>query len=610
MKIALGQINTKVGDFDGNVDRIQTATIEARAHGADIIVFPELTLSGYPCKDIVDFEEFRKKNEDALERLKKFSNTMDILIVVGALRYNYGNVYNSAYALYHGETLLNYDKTLLPTYDVFDEWRNFTPGDRFHGVNFMGRRIGLTICEDIWYNRNFTKRHNIDDHYTVDVVHQLKRDCCDLILNLSASPFTLHKLEVRHDLLKTIATEHGVDVVYCNMVGGNDSLVFDGNSMAYNREGKLYASGKSFKEDLVWVNFDNPLDNSSVAQITEELPQVWSALVLGVRDYVSKCGFEDVVVGLSGGIDSAVVTAIAAEALEPEHVVCITMPSQYSSEGSVSDSVELSRSHGIKLHQVPIQSIKDMFEQEMSDDHGFLEGITPLGMNLTGLADENIQARIRGTILMAYSNQTRALVLSTGNKSETAVGYCTLYGDMCGGLSVIADVPKTTVYALARWYNQLHDKHGTGKRIPDNIITKAPSAELAPGQFDQQSLPPYEVLDAIILKYVEERKSLESIVSELLSEGVAEILSFDEYKQQSLERVKKLSDDVYLAEDGDPKTHVFYETRELLIEVVRKVLRLIDRAEYKRQQAAPTLKVTTKAWAGRFIPIAKRSLYA
>ena len=518
MKIALGQINNTVGDFDGNLELIKNNTIEAAANSASIIVFPELALCGYPVRDLVELDEFRRLNDEAVQKLVDFSKNMEILIVVGALGPKADDPWhgatNSAYAILGGKVHYRYAKRLLPTYDVFDEWRNFSAGGTSYGFDFGGRRIGLTICEDIWANKEFKKRYGIRDKYNADPVDDLFEDGCNLIINLSASPFTRHKLDVRRDLLHTIATRYKVDIVYCNMVGGNDSLVFDGNSMAFNKDGSPIANAASFETEIAYADFEK-CEGTFKFQLTDELPQVWSALVLGLQDYVRKCGFTDVVIGLSGGIDSALVSALAVEALGASHVTCITMPSEFSSEGSIKDSVAFADGHGVRLLMIPIEGIKtsllDAFSKKKEapvHDPSFHSQPywADMGMRLSPLADENVQARIRGTILMSYSNTTRALVLSTGNKSETAVGYCTLYGDMCGGLSVIADVPKTTVYTLARWYNDRAKLHASvcsskvlaatieARQIPENTITKAPSAELAPGQYDQQSLPPYRFL--------------------------------------------------------------------------------------------------------------------
>jgi NAD+ synthetase len=539
MKICLGQINPTVADFDGNYETIKALAVEENDKGTDIIVFPELAVCGYPCRDLVDFQEFRDKNILSIAKLVAFSTTVDIMLIVGAVGMGKTKPTNSAFVIHKGNVVMKYDKMLLPTYDVFDEWRNFEAGTEATGFMFQKRHIGITICEDVWNNRNQSAQYG-----DVDPVNELVESGIDLIINLSASPFTVGKNKLRQEMLKNIATDNSVDIVYCNQTGATDSIIFDGNSLVYNKNGTMVANGRSFQTDVVFTDLETP---SIVIQISDPLEEVWEALKMGTADYLRKCNFEKVVIGISGGIDSALVAKLAVDALGKNNVSGITMPSAYSSLGSVDDSKLLADALGIKLHRIPIQGIKTSFKLNMD-----IEGIT-----LSGLADENIQARIRGTILMAFSNQMpKTMVLSTGNKSEVSVGFCTIYGDMAGGLAVISDVPKTMVYDLARWINR------DGEIIPWNTIDKPPSAELSPDQKDSDSLPPYDILDAIIHAYIEERKSVNEIFIEM--------------------------------ED------------KASIELIEKVIRLIDRAEYKRQQAAPNLKITSKDWSGRKLPIARK----
>lgn len=543
MRIALAQINTTVGDFAGNVDRIVKYARHGVERGADLVVFPELALCGYPPRDLVEKPEFVQRSEAELERLA--SLLPDVPVLVGYVRRSraeQGKAASDAAALLHrGKAVLDYAKILLPFYDVFDESRYFEPGTSVGLHELGGLRLGVTICEDTWNDKHFWKKRL----YARDPVEETVRAGANALLNIASSPFCTDKIQLRHDMLRALATEHRMPVVYVNHVGGNDQLIFDGSSMAFNARGELVARAKSFAEDLVIFDTSDGAREIHPSPASE-IEAVYQALVLGTRDYVTKCGFQDVLVGLSGGIDSSLVATIATDALGPAHVRAISMPGPYSSPGSIRDGEALARNLGIDFRVLPISPIFDSY-------------LTTLDPAFEGkprdVTEENVQARIRGNILMALSNKFGALVLSTGNKSELAVGYCTLYGDMAGGLAVIADVPKTMVYDLARYVNC------AGERIPIACLEKAPSAELRPNQTDQDTLPPYEVLDVILKAYIEENVSAQEIV----------------------------------AKHG------------LDAELVRETIRRVNDAEYKRQQAAPALKVTAKAFGiGRRYPIAQK----
>jgi NAD+ synthase/NAD+ synthase (glutamine-hydrolysing) len=543
MKIALAQINTTVGDFAGNVQRILDYARRAKERGAGLVVFPELALCGYPPRDLVEKPDFVTRSEAELARLAGL--LPDIPALVGYVRRSHAEqgkpVSDAAALLHHGQVVLDYVKILLPFYDVFDESRYFEPGNSPGVCELQGYRVGVTICEDTWNDKGFWKKQL----YARDPVEETVRAGAGVLVNIASSPFCTDKIQMRHDMLRTIAERRGIPVVYVNHVGGNDQLIFDGSSMAFNARGELAARAKSFEEDLILFDASNGSGEIRSGPATE-IEAVYQALLLGTRDYVSKCGFQKVLVGLSGGIDSSLVATIAADALGPENVRGVSMPGPYSSPGSLRDAEALARNLRIDFRVVPINSVFDSY-------------LTTLDSAFEGkerdVTEENIQARIRGNILMALSNKFGALVLSTGNKSELAVGYCTLYGDMAGGLSVIADVPKTMVYDLARYVNR------AGERIPRACLEKAPSAELRPNQTDQDTLPPYETLDVILKAYIEESLSAQEIA----------------------------------------------EKRKLDIELVRETIRRVNNAEYKRQQAAPALKVTAKAFGmGRRYPIAQK----
>ena len=544
MKIALGQINPIIGDFAGNAAKIIDYARRAKSQGAGLILFPELSVCGYPPRDLVERASFVSHNRETAEHIA--AETQGIAVICGLVTPAHAetgkSVMNSAALLLDGRIKFVQSKMLLPTYDVFDEMRNFAPARSQVLFPFCGKQMALTICEDAWNDKHFWNRQL----YSVDPVESLVRAGGNFILNISASPFWVRKRELRRDMLATIAKNDRVPVVFVNQVGGNDSLVFDGSSMVFDREGKVIAQGKSFEEDLILFDSDT-LTGEMHEQIAGEEVSIYAALVLGTRDYIRKCGFQQVVVGLSGGIDSALTAVIAADAIGPENVIGVGMPGPYSSEGSINDARALAKNLGIRFE---ILRITDIFEDYKSTLRDVFKG------HPEDVTEENIQSRIRGSLLMALSNKFCALVLSTGNKSELGVGYCTLYGDMAGGLAVINDVPKTLVYRLSHYVNSRNPV------IPKATLEKPPSAELRADQKDTDSLPAYEVLDAILEDYVEDSRSAEEIAS----------------------------------------SHGF----ELAI--VKDVIRMVERNEYKRQQAAPGIKVSPKAFGyGRRFPIAAKT---
>lgn len=543
MKIALAQIDPTVGDFDGNTRKIVEFSRMAADKGADLALFPELSICGYPPADLLEKPSFVARAGKAVEEVAAATAHLRMAVLCGYVtpaRHGSGkHVMNSAAMLRHGRIEFVQSKMLLPFYDVFDEQRYFAPADRQHLCHFGGERVAVTICEDAWNDKSFWE----DRLYTVDPVDELMRHGGSVILNISASPYWRNKRQLRFDMLAAIAKHHCKPVVMVNQVGGNDSLIFDGSSIAIGPDGQLLARAKSFEEDL--VIFDaKALTGEVREQDPNEDAAIYSALVLGTRDYVRKCGFSKALVGLSGGIDSALVACLAVDALGRENVRAVTMPSQYSSEGSVNDSQQLAENLGIQLETIPIRELFCTYQKALEPIFSGLK---------RDITEENIQSRIRGNLLMAMSNKFSALVLTTGNKSEMSVGYCTLYGDMVGALAVIGDVMKTRVYDLARYVNRDREI------IPAAILEKAPSAELSPGQKDTDSLPPYHVLDPILEAYVERYETPEAIASQY---------------------------------HFDP-------------DLVRSIVKLVERSEYKRQQAAPVLKVTEKAFGmGRRFPIA------
>jgi len=544
VKIALGQINPTVGDFAGNSAKIIAYAARARSDGAGLILFPELSICGYPPRDLVERASFVAHNREAAEHVA--AETRGIAVICGLVTPAHADtgksVMNSAALLMDGGMKFVQSKMLLPTYDVFDELRNFAPARRQALFSFCGKQMALTICEDAWNDKHFWPRQL----YSVDPVEALVHAGGNFVLNISASPFWGGKRELRQEMLATIARTDRVPVAFVNQVGGNDSLVFDGSSLVFDREGKVIAQGKSFEEDLIFFDSDS-LTGDMHEQIAGEEASIYAALVLGTRDYMAKCGFHKAIVGLSGGIDSALTAAIAVDAISAENVIGVGMPSEYSSEGSVTDARELAKNLGIRFEVLPIRDIFSAFKSTL---HPVFRDMPE------DVTEENIQSRIRGSLLMALSNKFGALVLSTGNKSELGVGYCTLYGDMAGGLAVINDVPKTLVYRLSRYVNSRKPV------IPQSSIEKPPSAELRPDQKDTDSLPPYEVLDAILEDYVEQSHS---------AEDIARQHGFD-------------------------------------LPLVKSVIRMVERNEYKRQQAAPGIKISPKAFGyGRRFPIASKA---
>ena len=539
MKIGFAQINVTVGDLRGNFEKIAAAYEQLAREGAEIVITPELAITGYPPQDLLFKSRFVPENLEVLAQLH--ARLRGPALVVGFVDLNQGRgkpFHNAAALLEPGKPMQRTHKSLLPTYDVFDEDRYFEPAHAVAPLNFRERKIGLTICEDIW-----TERYLPRPFYDVDPVRTLVEGGAEIILNVSASPFSLGKPVVRREMISSLAAKYHRSIFYCNAIGGNDELVFDGNSIAINARGELLTQLPAFQDAIVIADSD-AAPTAPVAP-PETVEELYAALSLGLSDYLAKCGFKTAVLGLSGGIDSAVVAAIAVDALGSSNVTGVCMPSQFSSRGSILDALTLAKNLGIECLRIPIADAFATFKAQFKDVFaGCTEDAT----------EENMQARLRGMTLMALSNKFGHLVLSTGNKSELAVGYCTIYGDMAGGLAVISDVPKTMVYELARFINREREL------IPESTIVKPPSAELRPNQRDQDTLPPYDVLDAILRLYVEENLSAVEIVAQ----------GFDE-------------------------------------KTVRWVQRRVDLNEYKRAQAAPGLKVTSRAFGvGRRMPIAQR----
>ena len=540
MRIALAQMNPIVGDIAGNAERIAAAIERAEREGAQLVVFGELSIVGYPPRDLLRKERLIADCAAAVKALaRRCRNVAALVGFPRATAHGKGRPLQNAAALLAGGQIAHvHVKTLLPTYDVFDETRYFEPGGAVQCVELGSRRLGISICEDLWDAIALGRAL-----YGTDPVAELKRQGAQVLINMAASPYHMGKARTREDLFCRQAQRVGAPIVYVNQVGGNDELLFDGGSCAVSASGEVLARAKAFEEDLLVVDLSGPPGRRE--EIGPEMPRLSAALKLGLKDYARKCGFRSAVLGVSGGIDSAVVATLAADALGPRNVLALALPSRYSSDHSLADAEELARNLGVDFRTIPIEPMHAAFE-------GGLAALLAGG----GEAAENIQARIRGTIIMAASNALGHLALATGNKSELSTGYCTLYGDMAGGLAVIGDVLKTIVYPLAEQLNA----EGSRPRIPRRSFTKPPSAELKPDQTDQDTLPPYDVLDAILRAYVEEDKTAEQIVAEGL----------------------------------DPL-------------VVARVVRMVDGTEYKRKQAAPVLKVTARAFgAGRRMPIAQR----
>ena len=543
MKIALAQFNPTVGDFEGNAARIVSLATQAKQRGADLAVFSELCVCGYLPLDLLERPAFIERNH---ETLKCIAMQMPLPAIVGYAgrveRDRAGkSIANKAALIDEGRVVFEQSKMLLPTYDVFDESRYFQPGERQYVYGLDREQLGITICEDVWNDKTFWA----NPMYARDPVTELVAQGTSVLLNISASPYTLEKRTLRLQMLRSLARHHRRPIIYVNQVGGDDSLIFDGASIAITPDGRIAAQAKAFEEDVVL--FDTVTGEGDIhEQPEDEIAYAYQAVVTGARDYVRKCRFSKAIVALSGGIDSAVVASIAVAALGPRNVLGVSMPGPYSSEGSRTDAKALADNLGIEFLTIPIGEVFESYRKVLQPAFGDRKPDT---------TEENIQARIRGNYLMALSNKFGSMVLSTGNKSESAVGYCTLYGDMAGGLAVISDVPKLMVYELAHYINREKEL------IPSSTITKPPSAELRPDQKDTDSLPPYEVLDRILKAYIEEVKAPEQITAEL---------GYD-------------------------------------LKLVREIAALVDRNEYKRKQAAPGLKITSRAFGfGRPFPIAQR----
>ncbi len=544
MKIALAQLNYHIGNFTGNIDKILSAIARAKADDVDIICFGELAITGYPPRDFLEFRDFIEESGHAIEKIKDASD--GIAVVVGAPTVNPvpegKDLYNSAYFIANKEIVHIQHKALLPTYDIFDEYRYFEPATEFDIVEYKGQRIALTVCEDIW---NIANENPL---YVTCPLDHLIEQSPDFVINISASPFDYKHAHERIEIVRQNALRYQIPLFYVNHVGAQTEVIFDGGSVVMSGDGKIYDEMTYFQEDYKTYDLDRVKQgDQSFAQTKDKIRLIHDALVLGIKDYFGKLGFTKAVIGLSGGIDSAVTTALAAAALGPENVRVLLMPSQFSSDHSVDDSVEMCKRYGVQYDIVAIKEIYDTFVNTLDPIFG------DLPFNIT---EENLQARARGVLLMAVSNKFGNILLNTSNKSEAAVGYGTLYGDMCGGLSVIGDVYKTDVYALAEYINRDEEL------IPRHIITKPPSAELRPNQKDSDSLPDYDILDKILELYIEGQLGPE----EIIDKGYDEAL-------------------------------------------VKRILRLVNINEFKRYQTAPALRVSTKAFGmGRRMPIVGKYL--
>ncbi|HAD14851.1 MAG TPA: NAD+ synthase [Saprospirales bacterium] len=551
MRIALSQLNLHIGNFEGNLDKMLAAVASAKSEKADLICFPELAVCGYPPRDFLEFDDFIKRCQNAIDTLCKASQ--DIAIVVGAPTRNPilagKDLYNSAYFLYQGKIQAIQHKALLPTYDIFDEYRYFEPATEFKTVSFKGKKIALSICEDIW------NLGNENPLYTICPLDEMMQENPDFILNISASPFNYAHAKTRIHTVRANVKQYKIPMFYTNMVGGQTDVIFDGGSLVVSPDGQVFDEMPYFEECLrVYDLAEVEKGGIQREQPKEKFRLIHDALVLGIRDYFSKLGFQKGILGLSGGIDSAVTAVLATEALGAENVRALLMPSQFSSDHSVNDAKILAENLGIQYDIIAIKPVFDAFESSLAPQ------FNGLAFNVT---EENIQARVRGTLLMAMSNKFGHILLNTTNKSEMAVGYGTLYGDMCGGLAVLGDVYKTEVYELVKYMNTLPiGKHQMIGVIPENSISKPPSAELRPGQKDTDSLPPYEVLDPLLFQYIECRKG----PGELIAQGFDEVL-------------------------------------------VKRVLRMVNINEFKREQAAPVIRISAKAFGmGRRLPIVGKYL--
>ncbi len=561
--LGIAQLNPIIGDLVGNCDRIVAAVQKLAAQGVQLVVTPELSICGYPPRDLLMNQQFVRDMETAIADLAR-KLPSDVAVLVGTVSVNpkanqEGGkpLFNSAALLQGGKVRQIFHKRLLPTYDVFDEDRYFAvgSGSQVFTLNLKdcaSLRVGVTICEDIWNDQKFWNKRNYVDDPVAELAqnHEL-----DLLINLLASPYAVGKQNLREAMLSHSAISHNLPVIYANQVGANDDLIFDGRSMAFNRQGEVIALGKGFEEDLLVIDFDNAGYSPTLSMYESDDAEIFDALVLGVRDYVQKCRFRQVVIGLSGGIDSALVAAIAAEAIGKENVLGVLMPSPYSSAHSITDAIALADNLGISTQTIPIQPMMSAFDASLAN---------LFADRNSDVTEENLQSRIRGSLLMAISNKFGHLLLSTGNKSEVSVGYCTLYGDMNGGLAAIADVPKTRVFSICEWLNRTNSllsiKQGVSEVIPVNIITKPPSAELKPDQLDQDSLPPYDILDDILEKLIHQHLSAQEIIA-----------------------------------TGHEQA------------IVDRVVRLVKIAEFKRRQAAPGLKISDRAFgSGWRMPIASK----
>lgn len=571
MKIAIAQLNPTIGDLAGNAQQILAAAQQAAEQDVRLLLTPELSLCGYPPRDLLMNPSFIDAIAATLQQLAQ-DLPPQLAVLIGTVEPNPRSLetggkplFNSVALLEQGHIQQIFHKRLLPTYDVFDEDRYFEPGQQINQFTLDGVPIGVTICEDFWNDEEFWGKRS----YSINPIADLAAQGVHLTINLSASPYSVGKQKLREAMLRHSATRFGQPVIYANQVGGNDDLIFDGSSVAFDRQGNVVCRAQSFATDLVLLDFDPQtkdlvaLETSAVVPLPQsDEAEIWAALVLGVRDYVRKCGFSKIVLGLSGGIDSSLVAAIAVEALGPENVLGVLMPSPYSSDHSVSDAIALAKNLGMTTHTLPIATLMQTYDDTLKE---LFAGTQP------GIAEENIQSRIRGNLLMAIANKFGHLLLSTGNKSEMAVGYCTLYGDMNGGLAAIADVPKTRVYSICHWLNSDTQAHtfchlspkihnSTAEVIPNSVLTKAPSAELKPDQVDQDSLPAYDVLDDILDRFVHKHQSPAQII-----------------------------------EAGHP------------VATVERVVKLVTRAEFKRRQAPPGLKITDRAFGtGWRMPVANR----
>ncbi|HIK27033.1 MAG: NAD+ synthase [Oscillatoriaceae bacterium SKW80] len=558
MKIALAQLNPTIGDLIGNSRQILAAAKKAAEGGARLLLTPELSLCGYPPRDLLLDPSFVEAMSLQLLQLAK-DLPPQIAVLVGTVQPNINShvkggksLFNSIALLEGGKVQHFFHKRLLPTYDVFDEYRYFEPGNESTFFILDKLRIGVTICEDLWNDEEFWGKRK----YAVNPIAELSALGVDLLINLSASPYTVGKQKLRESMLQHAARRCARSIIYVNQIGGNDDLIFDGCSVAFNRNAEVVFRAAAFATDFSILEFDEQrvdiLPGQIATLIDNEDAEIFSALVLGVRDYIRKCGFSKVVIGLSGGIDSSLVAAIAAEAIGAENVLGVLMPSPFSSEHSISDALSLAKNLGIQTWILPIADLMQTYDKTLSDIFAGTE---------FGITEENIQSRIRGNLLMAIANKFGHLLISTGNKSEMAVGYCTLYGDMNGGLAAIADVPKTRVYSICRWLNQRAKENDPSQEIiPYNVLIKAPSAELKPGQVDQDSLPPYDILDDILDRLI--------------------------HKHQSAAQIVAAGHDAA---------------------VVERVVKMVTRAEFKRRQAPPGLKVTDRAFGtGWRMPIASR----